>query len=82
MYAIRSYYETWAAGRTATWSYDNGTSSYLGGYLVWDFGASYAVNETVSVYGRIENIADKTYETKGGYATGGRAGFVGLRAKF
>ncbi len=74
--------ETWAAGRTATWSYDNGTSSYLGGYLVWDFGASYAVNETVSVYGRIENIADKTYETKGGYAAGGRAGFVGLRAKF
>ncbi len=74
--------DTWVATRTATWSYDNGTSSYLGGYLVWDLGASYAINDWATVYGRLENIADKTYETKGGYAEGGRAGFVGVRAKF
>lgn len=74
--------DTWVATRTATWSYDNGTSSYLGGYLVWDLGASYAVTDWASVYARLENLADKTYETKGGYAAGGRAGFVGMRAKF
>lgn len=73
---------TWAAARTATWSYDSGNSSYLGGYLVWDLGASYAINDWATVYGRVENLADKTYETKGGYAEGGRAGFVGMRAKF
>lgn len=74
---------TWVATRTATWSYDSSsTPSYLGGYLVWDFGGSYAVNDWATVYARLENLADKTYETKGGYAAGGRAGFVGMRAKF
>lgn len=74
---------TWVAARTATWSYDSGSSTeYTGGYLVWDLGASYTINDWASVYGRLENIADKTYETKGGYAEGGRAGFVGFRAKF
>lgn len=74
--------DTWVATRTASWSYDSVTSTYLGGYLVWDLGASYAINDWATVYGRLENIADKTYETKGGYAEGGRAGFVGVRAKF
>ena len=74
---------TWVAAHTATWSYDtSSTPNYLGGYVVWDLGASYAITDWASIYGRVQNITDKSYETKGGYAEAGRAGFIGFRAKF
>lgn len=74
---------TWTAVRSASWSYDAyAAKPYLGGYAVWDLGASYPITEWATVYGRLENLADKQYDTKGGYAEPGRAGYVGLRAKF
>lgn len=75
--------ETWTAVRTQTWSYDSAFASpYLGGFAVWDLGASYAINEWATIYARGENLTDKQYVTRGGYAQAGRAGFVGMRAKF
>lgn len=75
--------DTWVATRSATASYDpQGTKSYVGGYMLWDLGAAYAVTEWASVYGRVENLADKTYQLRNGYEQGGRAAYVGFRAKF
>jgi vitamin B12 transporter len=36
----------------------------------------------LEVYGRIENLFDKTYETAAQYGNPGRAGYLGLRAVF
>lgn len=47
-----------------------------------DAAASYAINDTVEVYGRVENIFDVDYEYVSGYNTAGRSGYLGLRAKF
>lgn len=75
--------DTWAKARFATWSYDTYNSKpFVGGYTVFDLGATYAITDWASVYGRIENIADKDYHTKGWYAESGRAGYVGMRMKF
>lgn len=75
--------DTWVATRAATGSYDpQGSKSYVGGYMLWDLGAAYAVTDWASVYGRVENIADKTYQLRNGYEQSGRAAYVGLRAKF
>jgi len=77
--------DTWAKARFATWSYDSANASskpFVGGYTVVDIGASYAITDWANVYGRIENIADKDYHTKGWYAESGRAGYVGMRMKF
>lgn len=75
--------DTWVAARSATASYDpQGSKSHVGGYILWDLGAAYAITDWASVYGRIENIADKTYQLRNGYEQAGRAGYVGMRAKF
>lgn len=75
--------DTWVQMRAATASYDPaGATTYLGGYALWDLGASYAINEWATVYGRLDNLTDKQYQTRNGYEQGGRAGFVGVRAKF
>ena len=75
--------DTWVRSRMATWSYDSyANKSFTGGYAVIDFGASYAINDWSSVYGRVENVTDKLWHTKGEYAETGRAGYVGMRIKF
>lgn len=76
--------DTWGSVHTASSNSDSGYSAkpYLGGYAIWDLGASYDVTEWSSVYARLENLTDKSYETRGGYAQPGRAGYVGFRAKF
>jgi vitamin B12 transporter len=47
-----------------------------------DLRASYPINETLEVYGRVENAFDKDYQTILNYGTPGRGAFLGLRAKF
>jgi vitamin B12 transporter len=75
--------DTWVRSRMSTWSYDSyAAKSYTGGYGLIDLGASYAVNEWASVYGRVENLTDKLWHTKGEYAETGRAGYVGVKMKF
>lgn len=67
-----------AKGRT----YDSATSSYMGGFAVYDFKTSYKINDTVTVFGRLENIFDKDYHEASSYGTGGRAAYAGVRARF
>ena len=54
----------------------------LGGYTLIDFRASYAINDHVEVYGRVDNLTDKRYEMVYQYGTWGRTAFGGARVKF
>lgn len=49
-------------------------------YGLVDLRASYRVRERFTVYGRIENLGDKDYETAGGYSVAGRRLWLGVRA--
>ena len=53
----------------------------LAAYVVVDLRASYNLNERLSVYGRVENIADRHYEVAHQYGSYGRGAFVGFGAK-
>ena len=75
------------AARYAGSSLDQNFSVYptatvrLGGYTLLDLRASYPVTEKLELYARIDNAANKWYETIYQYGTWGRTAFVGLRAK-
>jgi vitamin B12 transporter len=55
-----------------------GARQRLGGYGALDLTASYAVSPQVKVFGRVENVFDRQYETAYGYRQAGRGAFVGL----
>lgn len=64
-------------------SFDNASNATrLEGYTLVDLRASYPINETLDVYGRIENVGDEVYETTRDYGVAGRGAFVGVRARF
>ena len=72
-----------AALRYAGPSFDDAANQIeLGGYVVVDLRLSYALNRRFEVYGRVENVADKHYETAYQYGTYGRSGYCGIRATF
>lgn len=54
----------------------------LGGHVLIALRTSLALTGQVELYGRIENLGDARYETAAGYGTWGRAGFVGMRARY
>jgi vitamin B12 transporter len=51
----------------------------LGSYAALDLTASYALSPEVKLFGRVENLFDRDYETAYGYRQPGRGVFVGLR---
>jgi len=53
-----------------------------GKYLVTNFVSNVKVNKSITVYGKIDNITDKYYQTVDGYATAGRSLYLGLNAKY
>ena len=53
----------------------------LAPYVVVDLRASYNLTERLSVYGRVENIADRHYEVAYQYGTYGRGAFIGFGAR-
>ncbi len=64
-------------------SFNNASNSQrLEPYTLVDLRASYPVNDTVELYGRVENVGDEKYETTRDYGTAGRGTFVGVRARF
>jgi vitamin B12 transporter len=73
-----------AAARYAGPSFDNNGSGQvvLGGYSLVDLKISYALRDRFELYGRVENVADRHYETTYQYGTYGRVGFAGVRATF
>ncbi len=74
---------TGVAVRYAGSSFDNASNTTrLKTYTLVDLRASYPLGWGLEVYGRVENLADKAYETAFQFGSPGRAGYLGLRAVF
>ncbi len=58
------------------------SNDYMGGFVKYDVGMNYDWDYGITFYGRVENLLDKRYEVKSGYATAGISGFLGARVKF
>ena len=52
------------------------------GYTLVRAAASYDINDYVGVFGRLENILDKTVEDPNGFRQPGFAAYGGIRLKF
>lgn len=64
-------------------SFDNAANTAkLEDYTLVDLRASAPLNETFEIYGRIQNLFDKTYATTRNYGEEGLGAFAGIRAKF
>jgi vitamin B12 transporter len=72
------------AARYAGPSFDQGPKGevQLGGYVLLDVRAAYALRDRLELYARVENLADKHYETIYQYGTLGRVAYAGMRATF
>ncbi|MGN0919070.1 MAG: TonB-dependent receptor domain-containing protein [Oxalobacter sp.] len=53
----------------------------LGSYTTVNLDARYEINKHLSVYGRVENLFNKDYETAYGYNQTGAAAYVGVNVK-
>ncbi|MDG5747217.1 TonB-dependent receptor [Qipengyuania sp. XHP0207] len=68
--------------RFAGESFDNAANTIaLDGYEVLDLRAALPLGERLEIYGRVENVFDADYRTALGYASPGRGGFIGVRAR-
>ena len=47
-----------------------------------DVSGAYRLSEKCEFYGRIENLADASYQQVSGYGTPGRSGIIGVRLRF
>jgi len=54
----------------------------LDDYVLATLAASYAVTDSVEIFGRIENLLDEDYQDVLGFDTPGIGAFVGVRARF
>jgi len=52
-----------------------------GKYTIFNITADYQLTNNIQVYGKIENLGDKYYQTVDGYATSPRAFYIGVRGK-
>ena len=53
-----------------------------GKYALVNFVSNIKVNDYLSVYGKVDNITDRYYQTVDGYATAGRSLYLGLNARY
>lgn len=60
----------------------NTDGSKLDSWTRVDLTGSYDLNETVEIYGRIENLLDEEYQQILGYGTPGLSGSVGVRLRY
>ena len=54
----------------------------LDDYWLFDARAQWPVSDGMMLQGRVENLADKTYQTAGGYGALGRTFYLGVRSRF
>lgn len=66
-------------GKTFT---NDANTATLKDYALVDLRVSYPINDTVELYGRVENAFDEAYQTVLNYGTAGRGAFAGVRARF
>lgn len=53
-----------------------------GRYTLLDFTLNYDLNDNLSLYGKIDNLTDKNYQSVEGYTASPRAWYVGMKASF
>lgn len=58
------------------------TEVRLDAYVLGSISLAWRLSPVFTVYGRLENLTDESYEDVYGYNTAGRAGYAGLRAGF
>ncbi|MNI28741.1 Vitamin B12 transporter BtuB precursor [compost metagenome] len=64
-------------------TFNNDTNTVkVDAYTLVDLRASYPINDTLEVYGRIENAFDEDYQTVLNYGAPGRGVFGGVRVRF
>jgi len=64
-------------------AFDNAANTFvLQDFTLVDLRAAWQVNDTVEVYGRIENLFDKVHQTARDYGSTRRGAFAGVRARF
>jgi len=61
---------------------DSANTIRLGGYTLVNLRAEQPIGHGLSLFGRVENLFDKKYETAYRYGTLGRSVYGGIRAKF
>lgn len=61
---------------------DDRQGAQTGKYAVYNAVINYTINDNFTVYGKIDNIGDKYYQVRDGYATAERSYYAGLNAKF
>ncbi|MBL4602041.1 MAG: TonB-dependent receptor, partial [Emcibacteraceae bacterium] len=54
----------------------------LDSWTRFDFRAAYKINDTIEIYGRVDNLFNTEYQQVFGYGTPDRSGYIGARAKF
>ncbi len=60
----------------------NKQGQQTGKYTVANFTANYEVDQHMSLYGKVDNITDKYYQTVDGYATSPRAVYAGIKITY
>lgn len=60
----------------------NKQGQQTGRYTVANFVVNYELSRNVEIYGKINNITDKYYQTVDGYATSPRAYYAGIKVSF
>ena len=64
-------------------TYDRATGAFkLDDYWLTDLRADWQVLPGLALYGRVENLSDKHYETASGYGSLGRSFYAGIRSRF
>ena len=58
------------------------TGAQTGEYVIVNFVSNVKVNDFITVYGKVDNITDKYYQSVDGYATPGRSLYLGLTATY
>lgn len=61
---------------------DDNQGAQTGYYTIANFVSNVKVNKYITVYGKINNLTNKYYQTVDGYATAGRSLYFGLNAKY
>ena len=74
---------TSVAMRHAGASFNDSTyAQVLGGYTLFDCRVEWKVQSALTLFGRIDNIGDRQYQTAYGYNSLGRTAYVGIRGHF
>jgi vitamin B12 transporter len=60
----------------------NQTGAQTGRYTVANMVINYDLTDAIQLYGKIDNITDKYYQTVDGYATSPRAWYAGIKGSF